>query len=131
MEIKVTFDGNKKVNAHVGNHIVKTDQPAYGGGEDTAVSPYELFLASMATCAGIFVKGFCDNRGINTEGITLTQNHEFDDKGFATKIGITINLPKDFPEKYIDSVVHVANLCKVKQQLSSPPETSVISKIAE
>jgi putative redox protein len=131
MEIQVTFDGKKKVNAHVGNHIVKTDQPAYGGGEDTAVSPYELFLASMATCAGIFVKGFCDNRGISSEGITLTQSHEFDEKGFATKIDIIVNLPKDFPEKYIDSVVHVANLCKVKQQLSSPPEMSVTSRITE
>lgn len=129
MDIKVTFDGKKKVNALVGNHIVKTDQPVYGGGENTAVSPYELFLASMATCAGIYVKGFCDNRGINTLGITLTQSHEFDEKGFAKKIDIIINLPKDFPEKYIDSVIHVANLCKVKQQLASPPQMSVKSKI--
>jgi len=131
MEIKVTFDGNKKVNAQVGKHLVKTDQPAKAGGDDTAATPYGLFLASMATCAGIFVKGFCDNRGIPTEGISIVQKHEFNDKGLATKINIEINLPKDFPEKYIDSVIHVANLCKVKQQIASPPEMTVTSKIAE
>ena len=99
MDIKVTFDGNKKVNAQVGNHIVRTDQPVNGGGEDAYPAPYELFLASMATCAGIYVKGYCDNRNIPTEGITLTQTHEFDEKGLATKIEITINLPKDWDKK--------------------------------
>ncbi|HOH84666.1 MAG TPA: OsmC family protein [Bacteroidales bacterium] len=131
MEIKVTFDGNKKVNAIVRNHIVKTDQPINGGGEDTAVSPYELFLASLATCAGIYVKGFCDNRNIPAENITLTQNHEFNEKGLLKKVELTINVPKDFPEKYVDSLIHVASLCKVKQQLMSPPELSVVSKIIE
>lgn len=129
MEIKVTFDGNKKVNAQVGKHIVCTDQPVNGGGEDSAPSPFELFLASMATCAGIFVKGYCDNRNIPTEGITLTQTHEFDEKGLATKIEITVNLPKDFPEKSIDSVLHVANLCKVKKQLLAVPEMTVKAKV--
>ncbi len=125
MDIKVTFDGNKKVNALVGNHIVCTDQPLNGGGEDSAPSPFELFLASMATCAGIFVKGYCDNRNIPADGITLTQTHEFDEKGLATKIDIIVHLPKDFPEKYIDSVVNVANLCKVKKQLLAVPEMTV------
>lgn len=130
MEIKVTFDGNKKVNAQVGNHIVKTDQPVDNGGEDTYPAPYELFLASMATCAGIYVKGFCDNRNIPTEKISLTQTHEFDEKGMATNIGITINLPADFPAQYIDSVVHVANLCKVKKQLANPPAMLVKAVVA-
>jgi len=131
MEIKVTFDGNKKVNAQVGKHIVCTDQPLNAGGDDSAPSPFELFLASMATCAGIFVKGFCDNRGISTEGISITQNHEFDEKGLASKIDININLPKDFPEKYIDSVINVANLCKVKKQLLAVPEMTVKAVISQ
>jgi len=125
MDIKVTFDGNKKVNAQVGNHIVRTDQPVNGGGEDSFPSPYELFLASLATCAGIYVKGFCDNRGISTESITLTQSHTFDENGLASGIDIIVNLPKDFPERYIDSVINVANLCKVKKQLGAAPLMSV------
>lgn len=131
MEIKVTFDGNKKVNAMVGNHIVKTDQPLAGGGDNSAVAPFELFLASLATCAGIYVKGFCDNRSIPADNIILTQNHEFDEKGLLKNVEVTINVPKDFPEKYLDSLVHVAGLCKVKKQLFSPPEMSVKSKIIE
>ncbi len=125
MDIKVTFDGNKKVNAQVGNHIVCTDQPINSGGDDTAVSPFELFLASMATCAGIYVKGFCDNRSIPTDGISITQTHQFNEKGMATEIDIIVNLPVGFPEKYVDSIIHVAGLCKVKQHLLNPPVVAV------
>jgi ribosomal protein S12 methylthiotransferase accessory factor len=131
MDIEVFFEGNKQVNARVGKHIVKTDQPVAGGGDDSAPSPYELFLAAMATCAGIFVKGYCDNRNISTEGITLTQSHRFDEKGFATGIDIMIYLPEGFPEKNIESVIHVANLCKVKQQMLNPPQMTVQAKIGK
>jgi putative redox protein len=131
MDIKVTFDGNKKVNAQVGKHIVRTDQPVDGGGEDSYPAPFELFLASLATCAGIYVKGYCDNRNIPTEGITLTQTHEFDEKGLATKIEIIVNLPKDFPEKSIDSVIHVASLCKVKKQMMALPEMTVKAVVSQ
>jgi putative redox protein len=129
MEIEVFFDGKKKVNARVGNHIVKTDQPVQGGGEDSAPSPFELFLASMATCAGIYVKGYCDNRSIPTDGISITQKHEFGENGLAKTIDMEVNLPSDFPEQYVDSIIHVANLCKVKKQLLSPPEMTVTAKI--
>jgi hypothetical protein len=77
------------------------------------------------------VKGYCDNRNIPTEGITLTQSHEFDEKGLATKIEIIVNLPKDFPEKSIDSVVHVAGLCKVKKQLLAVPEMTVKAVVGQ
>jgi ribosomal protein S12 methylthiotransferase accessory factor len=131
MEIEVYFEGKKQVNARVGRHIIKTDQPMMAGGEDVAPTPYETFLASMATCAGIYVKGFCDNRNIPTDGITLTQSHSFDEKGFAAGIDIMINLPEGFPEKYVDSLIHVANLCKVKQQMSNPPQMNVKAKIGK
>lgn len=125
MDIKVEFNGNKKVNAIVRKHVVKTDQPIMGGGEDSAVSPFELFLASLATCAGIYVKGFCDNRGIDTSGVSLIQHHEFDEKGMLTSVDIDILLPQGFPEKYQEALIHVAGLCKVKQTMANPPAVSV------
>lgn len=128
MDIEVFFEGNKGVNARVRNHIVKTDQPVNGGGDDTAVTPFELFLASLATCAGIYVKGFCDQRGIDTTGIKIVQSHTFDAKGMATKVMLSIKVPASFPEKYIDSLVAVAGMCKVKQHFASPPAIEVISE---
>ena len=73
MNIEITFGAGKKVNAHVKNHIIKTDQSLSAGGEGSAPEPFTLFLASIGTCAGIYVKSFCDQRGIPSENIKLLQ----------------------------------------------------------
>jgi hypothetical protein len=62
MDITIRFPGGKRVDAHLGTHVVHTDQPIAGGGEDSAPAPFDLFLASLATCAGIYVLGFCQAR---------------------------------------------------------------------
>ncbi len=118
----VSFGGGKKVNAEFNGFTIKTDQGVYAGGEGSAPEPFTLFLASIGTCAGIFVLSFCQNRGISTEGIRIVQSHEANESGRGVgKIIITIELPPDFPEKYKDTVINVANLCAVKKHIMEPP----------
>jgi len=128
MDMEITFAGGKKVNASFKGHIHKTDQPITSGGENSAPSPYELFLASIGTCAGIYVKSFCDNRKIPTENIKIIQTAEFDEEtGLPVNIKLDIKLPVDFPEKYKEAVISVAELCKVKKTMASPPVFEVIT----
>ena len=77
--IEVTFDGGKVITAHINGHSIRTDQPLDNGGGNTAPAPFELFLASIGTCAGIYVKSFCDRRQIPTDGIKINQTMEFDE----------------------------------------------------
>ncbi|MGD0340658.1 MAG: OsmC family protein [Bacteroidales bacterium] len=124
--MEITFDGGKVVTAHTHGHIIKTDQPVDNGGEDTAPSPYELFLASIGTCAGIYVKSFCDNRHISADGIKIIQSCEWSkETGLPLKISLDIKLPEGFPEKYKASLIHVADLCKVKKTMANPPQFEV------
>ena len=58
MEIKITFPGGKKVNAEMGSRIIPTDQPVSSGGEGSAPTPFDYFLSSLGTCAGIYVLSF-------------------------------------------------------------------------
>jgi len=126
MGIRVFFPGNKKVYADVGGFIVETDQPVRGGGDGTAPAPYELFLASIATCAGIYVKGFCDSRGLNAENIELYQDLKWDPfKQAPSSIDIEIRVPKDFPTKYYDILVNAVNYCAVKKTIQEQPVFNV------
>lgn len=126
--MEITFDGGKVVTAHSHGHIIKTDQPLDNGGGDTAPAPFELFLASIGTCAGIYVKSFCDNRSIPTDKIKIIQKTEYNkETGLPVSIALDIQLPADFPEKYKASVISVAELCKVKKSIASPPVFKVIS----
>jgi len=126
--MEITFDGGKVVTAHSHGHIIRTDQPLDNGGGNSAPAPYDLFLASIGTCAGIYVKSFCDNRGIPTENIKIIQSHEWNEQtGLPVNIRLDIKLPADFPEKYKDSLIHVAELCKVKKSISNPPKFEIIT----
>ena len=118
----VTFPGGKRVDAEYDGFTVRTDQPPQGGGEGSAPQPFDLFLASIATCAGIYVKGYCDSRGIGTEGLKLEMRIERDpEKHRVARLAIEIKLPDGFPEKHKEAVIRAADLCAVKKHILSPP----------
>lgn len=121
--MEITFDGGKVVTAHYNGHSIRTDQPTDNGGGGTAPAPFDLYLASIATCTGVYVKSFCDNRQIPAENIKLTQTVRYNNEtGLPEEVNIEIKLPPDFPEKYKASILHVAGLCKVKRSVAEPPD---------
>ena len=131
MEMSIRFQGNKKVAAEFAGFTVATDQPKSEGGEGTAPSPFELFLASLGTCAGFFVLSFCQKRGLPTEGIELLQTTDWDPaKHLVSKVTLEIRVPPSFPEKYRESLVHAANLCTVKRHLQEPPKFELVTRVA-
>jgi ribosomal protein S12 methylthiotransferase accessory factor len=125
-EILVTLPGGRRVDARVGAHVVRTDQPKDNGGEDTAPSPFELFLASIGTCAGIFVQGFCAKRGLSTEGIRIVERPRTDpETGVLASVELEIEVPPTFPEKYRDALVRVVDGCSVKRAVLAGPKFGV------
>ena len=126
MEMEITFPGGARVDANFSGFTLKTDQPVQGGGEGSAPTPFATFLASIGTCAGIYVLGFCQQRGIPTEGIKLVQRMHSDQMtGLVGQIDLEIQLPPDFPAKYKDAVIRSAEQCAVKKHLEHPPTFNV------
>jgi ribosomal protein S12 methylthiotransferase accessory factor len=129
MEMIIDFPGGAKVDAHFGGFTVKTDQPPAGGGGDSAPTPFSLFLASIGTCAGIYVLGFCKQRGLSTEGIRIIERvNRSPLSGMVETIDLEIQVPPGFPEKYYDSLVRSADLCAVKKHLEKPPKFKVFTR---
>lgn len=127
MSIKVDFPGGVKVNAQLDGFLVTTDQPVKAGGEGSAPAPFGLFLASLATCAGYYVKAFCDSRQIATDGITLTMDTEYNPvEKMVGKIIIRIHVPAEFPEKYDTAVINAAAVCAVKRHLSEKIQNEIV-----
>jgi ribosomal protein S12 methylthiotransferase accessory factor len=130
MEMIIDFPGGARVDAHFGGFTVPTDQPPSGGGDGSAPTPFATFLSTIGTCAGIYVLGFCRQRGIPTEGIQLVQRMYTDP---ATRlvgdVQVTIELPAGFPEKYRDAVVRAAEQCAVKKHFEHPPVIRVESTL--
>ena len=129
MEMMIDFPGGARVDAHFGDLTLKTDQPPAGGGEGSAPSPFDTFLASIGTCAGIYVLGFCRQRGIPVEGVRIVQRmHNDPATGMVGKIDLEIQTPTGFPEKYLPALIRSADQCKVKKHLEHPPQFEVYTK---
>ncbi len=128
--MNVSFPSGKRVNAQFGDFVVETDQSKENGGDATFPEPFDLFLASLATCAGIYVLGFCQKRDIPHDGISLKQSWEREEKTRRlTNVQIAIEVPADFPEKYHRALVRAASQCSVKKTLENPPEFVVETEI--
>lgn len=132
MEMIVDFPGGARVDAHFGPYTVPTDQPPTGGGGGSAPTPFAVFLSSIGTCAGIYVLGFCRQRGLSTEGIRIVQRiYSNPMNGMVGKIDLEIQVPPSFPEKYHDALIKSADLCAVKKHLENPPQFEITTKAVE
>jgi len=127
MEMLIDFPGGSRVDAHFSGFTVATDQPPAAN----APSPFEVFLASIGTCAGVYVLGFCRQRDLPTTGIRIVErvNHSRI-TGMVETIELEIQVPPTFPEKYRDSLIRSAELCAVKKHLENPPRFKITTTVA-
>jgi ribosomal protein S12 methylthiotransferase accessory factor len=125
MEMDIVFPGGARVDAHLGKLVVETNQ------DGSAPAPFGLFLASIGTCAGIYVLSFCKHRGLSTEGVKVVQRvHSNPATRMIDRVELDIVVPPDFPEKYHDALVRAADQCAVKKHLEQPPSFDVRTRVA-
>jgi len=130
MEMIVDFPSGARVDAHFGAYTISTDQPPMGGGEGAFPTPFATFLASLVTCAGIYVLGFCRQRGLDTSGIRLVQRIKSNPMtGMVSDVEIEIQVPATFPEKYYSALVRSAEQCAVKKHMENPPSFNVHTEV--
>lgn len=124
-EFTVTLPGGRRAEAILGNHRVLTDQPLDNGGDDTAPSPYELFLASIGTCVAVTLQGFCAKREIPFEDVKVHQVMRYDAEGVLDAVDLEVSLPPGFPEKYREAALRAAETCSVKKAIAAAPAFSL------
>ncbi|HEX7185635.1 MAG TPA: OsmC family protein [Thermoanaerobaculia bacterium] len=128
MNMKITFPGGLGVNAAFKGFTVMTDQGVEHGGGGTAPEPFDLFLASLGTCAGLYALRFCQQREIATQGLGLTITTQRDPEGKRLAlVRLAIELPAGFPEKYREAVTRAVDQCAVKRQILEPPRFEVVT----
>lgn len=126
--MEIYLGEKQKVTAKYKGFELITDQPEKAGGDNEALAPFDLFLLSIGTCAGWYVKSFCQKRDLSEEGIRVTQKHHFNtEKRLIDRIDIKIHLPESFPDKYRDAVIKAAGQCTVKKHILDAPEFDIVT----
>jgi len=130
MELRIRFPGGLAVEAELDGYTVRTDQPEAMGGGGTAPSPFDLFLASIGTCAGYYALRFCQARGLATDDLTLKVKADKDPAvKRVTHVDIALELPPEFPPRYREAIVRATDQCSVKKHLLDPPAIEVTARM--
>lgn len=121
--MEITFPGGVAVEARFNGHVVRTDQPAAAGGADSAPPPFDLFLASLATCTGYYAVAFCRRRDLPTDGLRLNLTPERNpETRRLDRIRMELTLPAGFPDKYREAILRSAGQCAIKRVMDDPPQ---------
>lgn len=129
--MEVSFPGGKRVDAHIGNFTISTDQSVRAGGEASAPTPFNTFLASIATCAGIYALGFCQERDIDTTDMKISMSYNVSrETKMIDLVEIKLHTPEGFPAKYEKAIIRSMNMCAVKKHMETPPEFRTITTVS-
>lgn len=125
MEIKVSLLEGFKLSCHFDNHVIYSDQPVANKGRDEYPSPYDYFLSSIALCAGYYVKSYCSTRGIDSQGIQITQKNKKDEGSYKQNIELSVVFPEGISAKDKLGILRSIEGCTVKKSILAVPEIKV------
>ena len=123
-EMQVEYKGGWEFRADSRSHSIIIDLPAQMKGEDKGMTPPELFIASLASCVGVYVVDYCKAQNISTDGLKVVANYEDVEGGPARigKISLEIVMPGGVPQEHRNPLMKMAAQCKVHNTICTLPD---------
>lgn len=126
MKLTATFHGGTRYDILSGKHRVITDQSKEDGGQDTGMSPVELFVGSVASCIAYFVGQFCGWHGISREGLSVDAEWTMAESPHRVgRIEVGIHLPHRITAELRERLLKVAHGCTVHQSIAVTPTIGI------
>ncbi|MCX5907033.1 MAG: OsmC family protein [Deltaproteobacteria bacterium] len=126
MKMEVNLEQGFLFKAICNKHEVITDQPEKEGGTDKAMTPAELFVASLGTCIGVFAVRFCKRHNLPTEGMKVSLDWAVvKDPVRIGSIRVELHYPHQITEDERKGLLRMADACFVHETILHTPEISV------
>jgi putative redox protein len=110
----------------VRDHVITVDQPLAEGGEDTAPTPTELLVASLASCVAFQARRYLSRHQLPTTDLAVTADYTLGSHpARLTDIRIDIELPDAVPVERLDALLAVTRHCTVHNTLADAPTVTV------
>ncbi len=131
MQVKVEQLENVKFAIHARHHTLICDQPADNGGSDQGMTPPELMLASLGSCAVFYAVQYLKTRNLASGGVEVTVDAE--KLKCPARLGnfrIEVHCPIPLTEEQQQALVRSVHSCLIHNTLMSVPEISIELKLA-
>ncbi len=126
MEVKVTHIDQVKFAIQTGSHTVISDQPVENGGQDEGMTPPELLLASLGSCAAFYAVQYLKTRNLGEKGVEVTVTAE--KLKHPARVGnfvIRVSAPATLTPEQTEGLSRSVHACLVHNTLLSPPQIEI------
>jgi uncharacterized OsmC-like protein len=132
MEVKISHLGQVKFNIQSRSHSILCDQPVENGGEDSAMTPPELMLASLGSCAAFYAVQYLKTRNIADSGVEVSVTAEkLKQPARLGNFNIHVTCPVPLTEEQTEGLMRSVHHCLIHNTLLAPPEIKIELTIAE
>jgi putative redox protein len=132
MEIQVEHLGGVQFEIRARQHTIASDQPAENGGFDEGMTPPELFLASLGSCAGFYAAQYLRKHRLATEGtIVRVAADKATDPARLDNLRIDLEIPRELSQQDLEGVEEAVRHCLIHNTLLHPPKISIDVKTSE
>ncbi len=124
--LRVDYESGDKFQIAVRQHSIRVDQPTFDGGDDTAPTPTDLFIASLAACVAYYVRRFLSRHGHQVEGLAVISEVDFAPHPHRVgAIDLRVEVPGELSPEQRASLLAVASRCTVHNSLRQPPAVRI------
>lgn len=124
--VHVDHDRNDRFTVLVRGHAVTVDQPVDKGGDDTAPTPTELFVAALAACVAFYARRYLARHGIAADGLAVDLDYTTGDRpSRVAGVEIRVTPPAGLPPERRAAFLAVASNCTLHHTLQDPPVVDI------
>lgn len=129
--ISVAAVERDRLRVTVRGHELYTDQPVQDGGEDTAPTPTELFVASLGACVCFYAERFLRRQGLSTEGLKVFCDYSWGEKPHRVgSVHMVVEAP-GLSDTKKEAFTRVIEHCTVHNSLHTPPDVNIVVATTE
>jgi putative redox protein len=125
-ELRVRHLGDDRFAVDVRGHEILVDQPVDAGGEDTAPTPTELFVAGLASCVAFYARRYLKRHDIDPAGLAVAADYVIGGRpARVTELAVHITPPDALPDERREAFLAVASHCTVHNTLTEAPQIRI------
>jgi uncharacterized OsmC-like protein len=122
MQVHITQSGSVSFAIYTRTHSIVSDQPAENGGEDTGMTPPELLLASLGSCAAYYALQYLKARSLASSGVEVSVSAEkLKQPARLGNFHIDVVSPVPLTPDQEQGLLRSVHQCLVHNTLLSPP----------
>ena len=132
MEVNVTHLDQVKFAIRARSHTIVCDQPAENGGQDDGMTPPELLLASLGSCAAFYAVHYLRTRNLEGRGVEVSVTADkLKQPARLGNFGVRVVCPLALTEDQTEGLMRSVHHCLIHNTLLAPPEITIKLTVAE